>query len=122
MNPVALREILKEIKDRHSLGDYGGKSPHNVETLEFCLLELESQIPRWTPITVAVPDEYEIVLFKMVELVAPDIFAAFPDTIETRTSYFTGYRVDKIYRDHLHNCVRNYVRLEWVRIFKEEES
>ena len=98
--------------------------------------ELESQIPRWTPITVAVPDEYEIVLFKMVELVAlkgeekpmkgsdpiPDIFEAFPDTIETRTSYFTGYRMDNIYRDHLHNCVRNYVRLEWVRIFKEEES
>ncbi len=97
--------------------------------------ELESQIPRWTPITVAVPDEYEIVLFKMVELVAlkgeekpmkgsdpiPDIFEAFSDTIETRTSYFTGYRVDKIYRDHLHNCVRKYVRLEWVRIFKEEE-
>ena len=97
---------------------------------------LESQIPRWTPITVAVPDEYEIVLFKMVELVAlkgeekpmkgsdpiPDIFEAFSDTIETRTSYFTGYRVDKIYRDHLHNCVRNYVRLEWVKIFKEEES
>ena len=24
MNPVALREILKEIKDRHSLGDYVG--------------------------------------------------------------------------------------------------
>ena len=98
--------------------------------------ELESQIPRWTPITVAVPDEYEIVLFKMVELVAlkgeekpmkgsdpiPDIFEAFSDTIETRTSYFTGYRVDKIYRDHLHNCVRKYVRLEWVRIFKEEEE
>ena len=97
--------------------------------------ELESQIPRWTPITIAVPDEYEIVLFKMVELVAlkgeekpikgsdpiPDIFEAFPETIETRTSYFTGYRMDKIYRDHLHNCVRNYVRLEWVRIFKEEE-
>ena len=44
MNPVALREILKEIKDRHSLGDYGGKSPHNLETLEFCLLELEKSI------------------------------------------------------------------------------
>jgi hypothetical protein len=59
MNPVALREILKEIKDRHSLGDYGGKSPHDVETLEFCLLELESQIPRQIPTTVTVPKEEE---------------------------------------------------------------
>ena len=51
----------------------------------------------------------------------PDIFESFPDIIETRTSYFTGYRMDNIYRDYLHNCVRNYARLEWVRIFKEEE-
>ena len=106
-----------------------------VPALIAYIKELESQIPRWTPITAAVPDEYEIVLFKVVELVAlkgeekpmkgsdpiPDIFEAFSDTIETRTSYLTGYRVDKIYRDHLHNCVRKYVRLEWVRIFKEEE-
>ena len=116
--------------------DYMNRGRSDVYKLLNYIKELESQIPRWTPITVAVPDEYEIVLFKMVELVAlkgeekpmkgsdpiPDIFEAFSDTIETRTSYFTGYRVDKIYRDHLHNCVRKYVRLEWVRIFKEEEE
>ena len=110
-------------------------APVGIPDLLTHIKELESQIPRWTPITAAVPEEYEIVLFKMVELVAlkgeekpmkgsdpiPDIGEVFPDKIETRTSYFTGYRVDKIYRDHLHNCVRKYVRLEWVRIFKEEE-
>ena len=139
-------EELKEIQERHSYLLKGGpidmgmvielaRGILDVGKLLAYIKELESQIPRWTPITVAVPDEYEIVLFKMVELVAlkgeekpmkgsdpiPDIFEAFPDTIETRTSYFTGYRMDKVYRDHLHNCVRNYARLEWVRIFKEEE-
>jgi Protein of unknown function (DUF551). len=58
MNPVALREILKEIKDRHQLGDYGGKSPHDVETLEFCLLELESRLPRWIPIEERLPEKW----------------------------------------------------------------
>lgn len=62
MNPVALSEILKEIKDRHSLGDYGGKSPYDVETLEFCLLELESQIPRWIPKKERLPEKEGIYL------------------------------------------------------------
>ena len=126
------------------VADYYGEGPdrefyyhsrEDIPKLLSYIKELESRLPRWISITVAVPEEYEIVLFKMVELVAlkgeekpvkgsdpiPDIFESFPDIIETRTSYFTGYRMDKVYRDHLHNCVRNYARLEWVRIFKEEE-
>ncbi len=137
-------EELKEIEDKYRniwrSGDEGMDlivelGVFGVGKLLAHIKELESKIPKWIPITVALPDEYEIVLFKMVELVAkrgeekpmkgsdpiPDIFEAFPETIETRTSYFTGYRMDKVYRDHLHNCVRNYARLEWVRIFKEEE-
>lgn len=58
MNPLALKEIIKEIKNRHQLGDYGGKSPHNVETLEFCLLELESRLPRWIPVEERLPERW----------------------------------------------------------------
>lgn len=34
----------------------------------------------------------------------PDIGEVFPEKIETRTSYFTGYRIGDVYRDHAHNC------------------
>ena len=71
------------------------------------------------------PKEFELLLrhrvLPVLRFEIPDIFEAFSDTIETRTSYFTGYRMDKVYRDHLHNCAGKYARLEWVRIFKEEE-
>ena len=140
-------EELEEIQERHSYLLKGGpidmgmaielaRGILDVRKLLAHIKDLESQIPRWIPITLAVPDENEIVLFKMVELIAlkgeekpmrgsdpiPDFGEVFPDKIERRTSYFTGYRTGNVYRDHTHNCVRKYVRLEWVRIFKEEEE
>ena len=114
--------------------DYMNRGRSDVYKLLNYIKELESQIPRWIPITVAIPDEYEIVLFKKVEAIVtrpkdvsmkgsdpfPDLDEILTGSIETRTSYFTGYRIDTTYRDHTHHCIGDYVRLDWVRIFKEE--
>lgn len=124
-----------EFPGRDEDADFVAHARDSIPSLLAYIKELESQIPRWIPITVAVPDEHEIVLFKMVEWIAlkgeekpmresdpiPDIGEVFPEKIETCTSYFTGYRIGDVYRDHAHNCIRNYARLEWVRIFKEED-
>ena len=119
------------VRLRHGFAD---DLAYDVPALLAYIQELESQIPRWIPITVAVPDEYEIVLFKKVEAIVtrpkdvsmkgsdpfPDLDEILTGSIETRTSYFTGYRIDTTYRDHTHHCVGDYVRLDWVRIFKEK--
>ena len=106
MNPLALKETIKEIKNRHQLGDYGGKSPHNVETLEFCLLELESRLPRWIPVEERLPEEWEYVLLEVPE--NPPHYKV------------VGYRIGSLFRDHTHQVVKEVSN--WMPLLKGQKE
>lgn len=67
---------------------------------------LESKIPRWIPVSEKLPEEWEYVLF----------------AVPNQPPYYkvVGYRMENVFRDHTHHCVKEVTH--WMPLPKGPEE